>query len=184
MSIDAQTLLIALKTRTGFSADHQALLKENTDWALALAPDMANHFYEYLGRDPEMNSVLNKKEGSMHRLHSTFVQWFHEMFTGMDNWGEAYAERRWRVGLVHVQIGIGPQHVVPAMAIVVQEFGKRLLQAEKPEALREALGTIAMIDLAFIEQAYMEVAYNAVQKETGWTEGLFKRLVSTGASTL
>jgi hypothetical protein len=59
----------------------------------------------------EINMTLDATEGQMHHLHQTFIQWFQEMFTGMDDWGSAYAERRWRIGLVHVQIGIGPQHV-------------------------------------------------------------------------
>ena len=49
---------------------------------------------------------------------------------------------------------------------------------------REALGRIFMIDLAFIEQAYVEVSSLAVLCETGWTEGLFKRMISTGAANM
>jgi hypothetical protein len=41
-----------------------------------------------------------------------------------------------------------------------------------------------MIDLTFIEQAYIEVSSNAVLKETGWTEKLFRRLIATGANTM
>jgi hypothetical protein len=129
-----------------------------------------------------MNAIINAKEGRMHRLNETFVQWFGEMFTGMDDWGKAYADRRWRIGLVHVQIGIGPQHVVPAMATVVNEVGKQLKAAGLSEDLRDSLGRICMIDLAFIEQAYVEVSSQAVMRETGWTEGLFKRMISTGAA--
>jgi hypothetical protein len=54
----------------------------------------------------------------------------------------------------------------------------------KPEELRDALGRICMIDLAFIEQAYVEVSSAAVLQETGWTAGLFKRLVATGAGSM
>jgi hypothetical protein len=100
------------------------------------------------------------------------------------NGGNAYADRRWRIGLVHVQIGIGPQHVVPAMATVVNEVGKQLKADGKPEELRDSLGRICMIDLAFIEQAYVEVSSAAVLKETGWTEGLFRRLIATGAGSM
>ena len=117
-----------------------------------------------------------------HRLNETFVEWFGEMFTGMDDWGSAYADRRWRIGLVHVQIGIGPQHVVPAMTNVVNEVGKHLKMAGLSENLRDSLGRICMIDLAFIEQAYVEVSLQAVMRETGWSEGLFKRMISTGAA--
>jgi hypothetical protein len=41
-----------------------------------------------------------------------------------------------------------------------------------------------MIDLAFIEQAYVEVSSAAVLKETGWTEGLFRRLIASGAGSM
>jgi hypothetical protein len=68
------------------------------------------------------------------------------------------------------------------MATVVNEVGKHLKSAGLTEDLRESLGRICMIDLAFIEQAYVEVSSQAVLRETGWTEGLFKRMISTGAA--
>ena len=182
MALDPQVFMKTMETRISFSADDKALLNANAAWGSSIALQMAEVFYAYLARDPEMNAIINAKEGRMHRLNETFVQWFGEMFTGMDDWGKAYAERRWRIGLVHVQIGIGPQHVVPAMATVVNEVGKQLKAAGLSEDLRDSLGRICMIDLAFIEQAYVEVSSQAVMRETGWTEGLFKRMISTGAA--
>jgi hypothetical protein len=184
MTLEPNTFMNTMVTRVDFSTEDKALLKANADWGLAIAAEMADHFYSYLGRDSEMSAILNESEGRMHRLRETFVQWFHEMFTGMDDWQFNYATRRWRIGLVHVQIGIGPQHVVPAMAVVVQAVGRKLQDEGKTVALQEALGKICMIDLAFIEQAYVEVSSAAVLKETGWTEKLFKRLVATGANSM
>ena len=184
MSLTSQAFMATLEQRMVFTKEDKTLLKSSADWGKEIAPEMADHFYSYLGRDAEMNAIMNDKEGRIHRLRETFVQWFHEMFTGMDEWGTAYAERRWRIGLVHVQIGIGPQHVVPAMATVIHEVGKRLKTDGKPEELRDALSRICMIDLAFIEQAYVEVSSASVLKETGWTEGLFRRLIATGASSM
>ncbi|MEN9226309.1 MAG: protoglobin domain-containing protein [Thermostichus sp. DRC_bins_24] len=180
MAIDPKALLSILICRTDLTDSDKAILKANAEWGAHLAPDMASCFYAYLDRDEEMAAVIQKH--NRERLVSTFTDWFSEMFTGMDDWGEAYAQRRWKIGLVHVRIGIGPQHVVPAMATVVQEVGKRILTEGKPEALRESLGKICMIDLSFIEQAYIEVAYSAVQQETGMSEALFKRLIATGVS--
>jgi hypothetical protein len=184
MVLDAQNFMMTLEKRINFTDEDKEILKTNANWGKEIASEMADHFYTYLGYDPEMNVILNAKEGRIHRLHETFIEWFHEMFTGMDDWGKAYAERRWRIGLVHVQVGIGPQHVVPAMAAVVNQVSKRLKEDGKSEELRDALSRICMIDLAFIEQAYIEVSSAAVLKETGWTEGLFKRLIATGAGTL
>jgi hypothetical protein len=184
MSLDPQVFMKTMETRIGFTPDDKALLKANAAWGSTIALQMAEVFYAYLARDKEMNDILNAKEGRMHRLNETFIEWFGEMFVGMDDWGSAYANRRWRIGLVHVQIGIGPQHVVPAMATVVNEVGKQLKAAGLSEDLRDSLGRICMIDLAFIEQAYVEVSSQAVMRETGWTEGLFKRMISTGAASL
>lgn len=182
--LNPQEFMATMEKRMLFSAEDKAILQENADWGASIAPEMADHFYDYLGRDPEMNAILNGSEGRIHRLRDTFVQWFEEMFTGMDGWGNAYADRRWRIGLVHVRIGIGPQHVVPAMATVVRETEKKLQADNKNRALHESLSKICMIDLAFIEQAYIEVSSAAVLRETGWSEGLFRRLITTGAGDM
>lgn len=184
MALDPFEFLKKVSVRSSFTDEDKALLKANSDWGKEVAPEMADHFYEYLGRDAEMNDILNATEGRIHRLRETFIAWFHEMFTGMDDWGQQYAERRWKIGLVHVKVGIGPQHVVPAMATVVQKVGDRLQADGKDGSLRDALGRICMVDLAFIEQAYVEVSSTAVLRETGWTEGLFKRLIATGAGSM
>ncbi len=184
MALQPHEFMDKMSSRIGFDSTDRNLLKDNADWGLKIAPEMADCFYAYLGRDEEMSTILNASDGRIHRLRETFVEWFHEMFTGMDDWGNDYADRRWRIGLVHVRIGIGPQHVVPAMATVVHEVGKRLKAEGQTEALQEALSKICMIDLAFIEQAYIEVSSAAVLRETGWTEGLFKRLVASGAGAM
>ncbi|NET06971.1 MAG: hypothetical protein F6K16_20180 [Symploca sp. SIO2B6] len=184
MSLDPHSFMEKMEKRVGLTGEDKSLLQSESNWGKEIASDMADHFYGYLSRDPEMDAIMKDKEGRMHRLRETFIQWFYEMFTGMDDWGNSYADRRWRIGLVHVQIGVGPQHVVPAMATVVNEVGKRVKVDGKPEALRDALSRICMIDLAFIEQAYVEVSSAAVLRETGWTEGLFRRLIKTGADAM
>jgi hypothetical protein len=184
MTFDPKVFMDLMAKRTEFSEADRNTLKAGTAWGDSVASDMADTFYSYLGRDEEMSAILNESDGRIHRLRETFVEWFHEMFTGMDDWGSDYANRRWRIGIVHVRIGIGPQHVVPAMATVVREVGHRLRAEGQSEDLQDALARICMIDLAFIEQAYLEVTSAAVLKETGWTERLFKRMVATGAASM
>jgi hypothetical protein len=182
MAIKPLELLQILISRTEFTDEDKKILQQNADWGSSIAAEMSDTFYNYLDRDPEMAAVIAKH--NRQRLGQTFAEWFREMFTGMDNWGPQYAERRWKIGLVHVRVGIGPQHVVPAMATVVREVSRRLVKEGKTEELRVSLGKVCMIDLSFIEQAYLEVAYNAVQQETGMSEALFKRLIATGANSL
>ncbi len=184
MTIEPLAFLQTVARRVQLENADKETLKAAADWGKKIAPQMADIFYDYLGKDEEMNRILNATEGRIHRLHQTFIEWFGEMFTGMDNWGQAYADRRWKIGLVHVRVGIGPQHVVPAMAVVVNAVRERLRQDNQPEALYNALSKICMLDLAFIEQAYFEVTSEAVLKETGWTQTLFQRLITTGAAAM
>ena len=184
MALDPHKFMSKMESRMVFEDSDKELLKSNLDWGKESAADMAKHFYDYLQKDEEMNAILNEKEGRMERLYQTFIDWFEEMFTGMDEWGDKYADRRWKIGLIHVRIGIGPQHVVPAMATVIREVEKKLKADGKSIELKDSLAKICMIDLAFIEQAYVEVSSNAVLQETGWTEGLFRRLIKTGAGSM
>ena len=182
MGLEPHSFMLKVIKRADFSDADRSLLSEHADWGLQIAPEMADHFYTYLGKDEEMDTILNDVEGRIHRLRETFIAWFHEMFTGMDGWSNSYAERRWKIGLVHVRIGIGPQHVVPAMATVVEAATRRARSEGKSEALHIALAKVCMIDLTFIEQAYIEASTNAVLRETGWTEKLFRRLIVAGAN--
>ncbi len=184
MAIEPLQLLETLARRVQLEQSDKEILQASAAWGKQVAPQMADVFYSYLGRDEEMNQILNASEGRLQRLHKTFEDWFCEMFTGIDNWGKAYADRRWKIGLVHVRIGINPQHVVPAMSVVIKAVRERLRQDHQPEALENALSKVCMIDLAFIEQAYVEVSSQAVLQETGWTQALFQRLIATGAAAM
>ena len=180
MAVEPALFLSDLLKRMNFEPDDRQVLQTHADWGLKIAPEMADCFYTYLGNDAEMNRILHATDARIHNLKITFIAWFHEMFTGIDNWGNQYADRRWQIGLTHVRIGIGPQHVVPAMATVVQAMGRKLKEEEKSEVLQNAVSKICMVDLTFIEQAYVEVSSAAVLRETGWSEKLFRRLIVTG----
>jgi len=182
MALDQYQFMQKMTDRMSFTDADKKNLTDHVNWGKEVASEMADHFYTYLGRDAEMNAILNESEGRIHRLRETFVEWFIEMFTGIDNWGKNYADRRWKIGIIHVRVGIGPQHVVPAMATVVREVEKKLKSTGQAEELKESLSKVCMIDLAFIEQAYIEVSSSAVLRETGWTEALFRRLVVSGAN--
>ncbi len=70
------------------------------------------------------------------------------------------------------------------LVLQVRTVSKQLKVSGKPKELRDALGGICMIDVAFIEQAYIEVSSAAVFRETGWKKGLFKRLSATSAGSI
>ena len=112
MTLDPCQFMKTIANRIDFSNQETTILKSHSAWAATIAPDMANYFYSQLNQDPETQKILSQSESRVDRLKQTFVQQFQEMFDGMDDWEGEYAKRRWRIGLVHVQVGIGPQHVI------------------------------------------------------------------------
>jgi hypothetical protein len=88
--MDTLAFMTTMENRFSFTAEDKSILKANAAWGAEIAGEMAEHFYGYLGRDPEMNAIINASEGRIQRLKDTFIKWFAEMFTGIDDWGAVY----------------------------------------------------------------------------------------------
>ncbi|MGB0678260.1 MAG: protoglobin domain-containing protein [Polyangiales bacterium] len=173
-----------LKARTQFGAAEAEQLTQARGWGEALAPEAARRFYAAVFADAAMKQIIEAAGSPVARLEQTLMAWFAELFHGIDEWGTQYAQRRWRIGLVHVRIGVRPAHVVPAMSAIHVFLCERVLADGKSIELLTALMKITAVDLAFIEQAYYEVSRSSVQQETGWSSALFERLVSHGVQQL
>jgi len=73
MTLEPHAFMTTMKKRIVFTNEDKALLKLQSDWGKQIAADMAEHFYSYLGRDVEMNAIMNAKEGRIHRLRENFI---------------------------------------------------------------------------------------------------------------
>lgn len=167
-----------------FTDRDKEVLNIHADWGQEIAPEMAEYFCNFLADHPDIEAIFKEQEGKTYQLRETFIQWFQEMFTSLDDEGNIRADRCRRIGIMHVQIGISHQHLVLAMAAMVNELRKRVKADGKTEALKDIISRICTIDLAFMKQVYMEVSLAAVLQETGWTEGLFRQLSKIGAASM
>lgn len=73
MALDPHSFMSKMCDRISFAAADRELLQSSAGWGAAIAPDMADHFYTFMGRDEEMNTILNASEGRVHRLRETFL---------------------------------------------------------------------------------------------------------------
>lgn len=155
--MDPGELLDLLKRRTGFTQTHAAILKELGEVMAPIAPEVALAFYDYLGRDEELSSILHAVPGRVERLYGTFAAWYRELFSG--TYDRAYAERRRRIGLVHARLGIGPRAMVPAMGLVQElslEHLRSALRGLEVFSAVEAFEKILAIEVALVEESYLE----------------------------
>lgn len=120
---------------------------------LALVDD----FYAEIENHPEAKKVITGGEAQIARLKTTLVRWLGELFSG--RYDRDYVERRWRVGLRHVEIGLNQVYTNAALSRLRRGLLAALEQqwqrsVEELLAVRESLNTLLDLDLAIIEDAY------------------------------
>ena len=165
-----------IKDFIGFTEDDVAALR-------TLAPIFATHgaaitdlFYVKLAADPEQSKLI---EGRVESLKKTHNKWMSQLFAG--EYGEAYFDDRWRIGLTHVRVGVKPWWV-EAVSSFLRTEGVALLSREidDPElrlAGLQALVKILDIDLMIINLAYSEETIDRLSQFTGMSRKLIERCI-------
>jgi PAS domain S-box-containing protein len=127
---------------------------------------LVDDFYQEIQRHPAANSVITGGQVQIDRLKKTLLNWLGELFAG--TYDASYVERRWRVGLKHVEIDL-PQ-VYTAAALSRLRIGlMRVLSQHWPgdetelSLVLQSLNKLLDLDLAVIGDAY-ETEYVARQQ--------------------
>jgi len=149
----------------------------------AIAPTFATHgaaitdlFYVKLARDPEQSKLI---EGRVDALKRTHNRWMSQLFAG--EYGEAYFDDRWRIGLTHVRVGVKPWWV-EAVTSFLRTEGVGLLTHEIADPQQrvgsvQALIKILDIDLMIINLAYSQETIERLSQFTGMSRKLIERCV-------
>jgi len=152
----------------------------------ALAPIFAKHgagitdrFYENLARFPE---TVKQIEGRIDSLKQTHQVWMSELFQG--EYGEAYFERRKRIGEAHVRIGLPPQFVEGVMS-TIRADGEVAIHAEIQDTAQaiqrsHSLRKILDLDLIVINLAYAEERIEMMCSITGMRRKLIENPIKQG----
>lgn len=180
-------LLKRMQTLFDFDAADVQRLVEMGVLLLPHTAAMADMFYRGLDGNPASKAILDAEPERRQKLHGTLAEWYQQIFSG--KYDEAYAQRRWIIGLVHVKLGIPPMFVVGLMENVYRFSARKLGEASSKlggpvEVYVESLTKMLNTDLAFIEQSYAESTLRAMSNEMGADERLFRRFMTRGAAEL
>lgn len=133
-------------------------------------------FYAKLARDPEQNAMI---EGRVDALKLTHNRWMTELFAG--EYGGAYFDNRWKIGTVHVRVGVRPWWVEAVTSFLRTEGLGLLTDKIDDPALRtravQALVKILDIDLMIINLAYSQETIERLSQFTGMSKKLIERCV-------
>ena len=110
-------------------------------------------FYAEIDRHPSARAVIKGGDEQVQRLKQTLRNWLSELVAG--DYDETYVQRRWQVGLRHVEIGLSQVYTNVALSRLRGEL-LRLLPTvtEDPAAAAMSLNKLLDLDLAIIEDAY------------------------------
>ena len=101
--------------------------------------------------------------GRVDGLKATHKVWMEELFNG--EYGDAYFDRRYRIGQVHVIVKIEPYFVEVVTSYLRRAIVEVLVQ-EKPEAIPAVLAVLDL-DALVIVGAYQEDRLNRMSEVTG-----------------
>ncbi len=123
---------------------------------------LIDDFYLAIQQTPATMKVITGGREQIERLKISLRTWLKDLFSG--NYDQAYVERRWKVGLRHVEIGLDQVYTNAALSrlrgglllCLERENVAGNLSGEPAEitAARSALNKLLDLDLAIIEDAY------------------------------
>ena len=140
----------------------------------AIAPLMEAHrdalvddFYLEISHHPDAAAVITGGDEQVSRLKLSLARWLVDLFRRPPD--DEYAERCWRVGRRHAEIGLDPVFVIAAMARLRSGMSRALRSSwtEDPDILAEALQSLYRrldMDLALIQDAYQSENADRLQR--------------------
>lgn len=136
---------------------------------------ITNGFYDTLAKFPATAALI---EGRVEALKKTHDAWMMELFSG--DYGEAYFDRRVKIGMVHVGIGLPPYYVEAVMNHIRSE-GQLAVHEERPEEAAQLIVSMLKIldlDLILINLAYAEERLDRVASFTGMSRKLIENVIN------
>lgn len=154
-----ETVFQELKRYVRFDQHDEEALRALHGAAAAQFERISVVFYDRILTHEEARTVLVGGESQVGQLKVTLVAWMDTLLRGP--WDEAYWDNRYRIGRVHVRIGLPQHYMFGAMNVIRTELMALAWQAyhadaERLEGARTAVGKILDLELAIMLHTYRD----------------------------
>jgi signal transduction histidine kinase len=155
----SETVFEELKRYVRFGEGDERALRALHVLAAPRFEAVATVFYDRILSHEEARTVLVGGESQVGHLKVTLKAWLDTLLSGP--WDEAYWERRYAIGRVHVRIGLPQHYMFGAMNVVRGELARIAWAGfhHDPDALegvRTALGKVIDLELAIMLNTYRD----------------------------
>lgn len=133
-------------------------------------------FYKKLGETREVAPLI---EGRVEALKKTHRQWMKSITAG--DYGPAYLESRWRIGLAHVRIGLEPHWVEGVMSFIrtsmMAAIAQEVSDPRELVAKQASFVKACDLDLMVINLSYGEERLERLTTFTGMKRALLENII-------
>ncbi|MDF1702471.1 MAG: sigma 54-interacting transcriptional regulator [Planctomycetota bacterium] len=149
------TFLVATKAYIGFDELDEARLADLHGVLAPYFPAVIESFYEAVLFNEGTAAVLAAQdEGTVERLKQTLRTWLEGALLGP--WDENYYQLRYRIGRMHVKVGLPQQYVVTAMHRLRVLLGTLARDGGADAATERSLHRMLDLELAIMLHSYIE----------------------------
>jgi len=154
-----ESVLQELKRYVRFEEVDERALRALHDAAEPQFQRIAEEFYDRILGHEGARKVLVNGESRVGHLKVTLRAWLQSLLSGP--WDEPYWEHRYRIGRVHVRIGMPQHYMFGAMNVIRAELARVARQrfgadAAELDRILEALGKILDLELGIMLHSYRE----------------------------
>jgi len=154
----AETVFEELKRYVLFDGEDESALRALHPLAAPHFHRIAGVFYERILAHEEASKVLHGGESQVGQLRLTLAAWMDTLLRGP--WDEAYWAQRYKIGRVHVRIGMPQHYMFGAMNVLRTELDAlavdRLGGGPALLPTRAAIGKILDLELAIMLHTYRD----------------------------
>jgi signal transduction histidine kinase len=155
----SETVFEELKRYVRFGDEDGAALRALHAAAAPHFDAIAQTFYDRILSHEEAKKALVGGESQVGQLKYTLVAWMDTLLSGP--WDEAYWQRRYAIGRVHVRIGLPQHYMFGAMNVIRAElarigWARFHANPDELERVRTALGKILDLELAIMLTTYRD----------------------------
>ncbi len=132
-------------------------------------------FYDKIRSEPASAEFL---QGSDVEARHVVSDWLLDLLEGRHDL--AYFEKRVRIGVTHVQIGLPIRYPIGMLEVLREEIEKVIdenMVADEAKAARRLIGRLLSLDLSIFNHAYEECMFDRLDQSAGISRELFYSLM-------
>jgi PAS domain S-box-containing protein len=169
LRVAMETRFDELKRYVRFTDDDASRLLGFRDTARPHFERIAQEFYERIREHEDAHSVFTGEE-QIRRLQRSLVIWLERVLGGV--YDESYFQRTWRIGQVHVKVGLPQRYMFTAMALVRSSLVAiaDVKTAGDGGALRDAINRLLDLELAIMLDSYREDLTSRIERAAQVTQ--------------